>query len=148
MSHLVNDNENIFITLTPNSKDEFGVMCDLKIETELICFDFKSVSENNRYMSHENINYLSKEVLKLKDLSKYREEDELITSIYPIDMFFTMDVFKANDDLLFIELSIPIGIYSNSTISGYSFGLDFFVNAVSLIQFFESFIISCERDSL
>lgn len=148
MSNLVNYDKNICIDLAPVSYNEFGVMCNFKIKTELLYLDFKNVKEVNRYMSYENINYLKKHITKLNNLDQFEEEDELVFSIYPIDMFFTMDIFKANDYLLFIKLRVPVGVYTNSQITGYDFGLDFFVRASAFKLFLEDFLNDCQEISI
>lgn len=148
MSNLVNYDKNICIDLVPVSYNEFGVMCNFKIKTELLYLDFKNVKEVNRYMSYENINYLKKHITKLNNLDQFEEEDELVFSIYPIDMFFTMDIFKANDYLLFIKLRVPVGVYTNSQITGYDFGLDFFVRASAFKLFLEDFLNDCQEISI
>ena len=145
MSNLNNENENIFITLTPIFCNDFGVMCDFNLKTEILCLDFKKVNYLNRYMSHENISHIRREIIKLNDLGNFREEEELVISIYPIDMFFTIDVFKADDNLLFIKLRIPIGIYTNSETTGYDFGLDFFAKVDNFKLFLEKFISDCQN---
>lgn len=148
MSNLVNYDKNICIDLVPVSYNEFGVMCNFKIKTELLYLDFKNVKEVNRYMSYENINYLKKQITKLNNLDQFEEENELVFSIYPIDMFFTMDIFKANDYLLFIKLRVPVGVYTNSQITGYDFGLDFFVRASAFKLFLEDFLNDCQEISI
>ena len=148
MSNLVNYDKNICIDRVPVSYNEFGVMCNFKIKTELLYLDFKNVKEVNRYMSYENINYLKKQITKLNNLDQFEEENELVFSIYPIDMFFTMDIFKANDYLLFIKLRVPVGVYTNSQITGYDFGLDFFVRASAFKLFLEDFLNDCQEISI
>lgn len=63
-------------------------------------------------------------------------------------MFFTMDIFKANDYLLFIKLRVPVGVYTNSQITGYDFGLDFFVRASAFKLFLEDFLNDCQEISI
>lgn len=145
MSNIKNDQDNLLIKLSPISCDDFGVLCLLQIETDLIVLDFKDVSETDRYMSHNNMSYLKKEIVKLNNVNDFNE-DELLISIYPIDMFFTMDIFKKNNEYLFVSFRVPVGIYTNSKIAGYNFGLDFTVKLNSLIDFFEGFIL--EYDNL
>lgn len=144
MCKLINENKNIFMELTPLSRNDFGIMCDLKLKTEVLCLDFEKVSETNRYMSYENINHIKTELIKFENLDDFPEE-ELITSIYPIDMFFTMDVFKTNDNLLFINSRFPIGVYTNSKTTGYDFGLDFSVKKNDFKLFLKKFIDSCQN---
>ena len=66
MCKLINENKNIFMELTPLSRNDFGIMCDLKLKTEVLCLDFEKVSETNRYMSYENINHIKTKHIKLK----------------------------------------------------------------------------------
>ncbi|MBF0657856.1 hypothetical protein IPZ60_03790 [Psychrobacter sp. NG25] len=148
MSSLVNYDKNISIQLAPVSYNEFGVMCSLEVKAELICLDFKNVNEVNRYMSYENITYLKKQLTKLDNLDQFEDEDELVFSIYPIDMFFTMDIFKSNDYLLFIKLRVPVGVYTNGKITGYDFGLDFSVRASAFKLFLEDFLNECQEISI
>ena len=147
MSNLVNHDKNISIELAPVSYNEFGVMCNLEVKTELLCLDFKNVNEVNRYMSYENITYLEKQLTKINNLDQFEEEDELVFSIYPIDMFFAMDIFKSNDYLLFIKLRVPVGVYTNCQITGYDFGLDFSVRASAFKLFLENFLNDCQEIS-
>src|SRR5699024_9320681 len=107
MSRLVNCNKNISIMLAPVSYNEFGILCNFEVITELLCLDFKDVNEINRCMSYENITYLKTQLTKLNNLDHFEQEDELVFSICPIDMSFIMDIFKANDYLLFIKLRVP-----------------------------------------
>jgi len=58
MSSLVNYNKDISIELAPVSYNEFGVMCNFGVKTELLCLGFKNVNEVNSHMSYENITYL------------------------------------------------------------------------------------------
>ncbi|WP_169393322.1 MULTISPECIES: hypothetical protein [Psychrobacter] len=145
MSNLVNCNKNIAIELAPVSYNELGVMCNFKVKTELLCLDFKNVNEVDRYISYENITYLKRQITKLDNLAQFAEEDEIVFSIYPIDMFFTMDIFKSNDDLLFINLRVPVGVYTNSQITGYDLGLDFSVRASAFKLFLEDFLNDCQK---
>jgi len=141
---LVNCNKNISIRLAPVSYNEFGILCNFEVTTELLCLDFKDVNEVNRCMSYENITYLKTQLTKLNNLDHFEQEDELVFSICPIDMFFIMDIFKANDYLLFIKLRVPVGVYTNSQITGYDFGLDFFAEVDNFKLFLEEFISSCQ----
>lgn len=122
MSKLSNDKDNILIELIPIMSDDFGILCNLRVETELLNLDYKNVSDNDRYMAHENISYLKKEIKNLNNLAKFNEDD-LILAIYPIDMFFTMDVFKIDDTFLSINFRLPVGVYTNSKVAGYNIGL-------------------------
>lgn len=148
MSRLVNCNKNISIKLAPVSYNEFGILCNFEVTTELLCLDFKDVNEVDRCMSYENIAYLKTQLTKLNKLDRFEQEDELVFSICPIDMFFTMDIFKANDYLLFIKLRVPVGVYTNSQITGYDFGLDFSVRASAFKLFLEDFLNDCQEISI
>jgi hypothetical protein len=148
MSSLVNYDENIAIELAPVFYNEFGVMCNFEVKTELLYLDFKNVNEVNRYMSYENITYLKRQITKLNNLAQFKEEDELVFSIYPIDMFFTMDIFKANHYLLFIKLRVPVGVYTNCKITGYEIGLDFSVRTSAFKLFLEDFLNDCQKISI
>ena len=139
MSKISNDNNNVLIELSPILSDDFGILCNLKVESELLNLDYKNVSENDRYMTHENIRYFKKEIKNLNNLAKFNEDD-LILAIYPIDMFFTMDVFKIDDAFLSVSLRLPVGVYTNSKVAGYNIGLDFHVSLESLASFCRHFL--------
>ena len=62
MSKISNDNNNVLIELSPILSDDFGILCNLKVESELLNLDYKNVSENDRYMTHENIRYFKKKL--------------------------------------------------------------------------------------
>ena len=144
MCKLVNSNKNIFIDITPISCNDFGFMFNLNLKTDILYLDFKKVTETNRYMSYENINHIKKHLVKIENIENFSEE-ELIASIYPIDMFFTMDIFKSNKYFLFLKLRFPIGVYTNSKTTGYDFGLDFSVEKDDFILFLRDLIDSCEK---
>ena len=144
MCKLVNSNKNIFIDITPISCNDFGFMFNLNLKTDILYLDFEKVTETNRYMSYENINHIKKHLVKIENIENFSEE-ELIASIYPIDMFFTMDIFKSNKYFLFLKLRFPIGVYTNSKTTGYDFGLDFSVEKDDFILFLRNIIDSCEK---
>ena len=107
--------------------------------------DFKNVNEVDRYMSYKNITYIKTQLTKISTLDQFEEEDELVFSICPIDMFFTMDIFRANGYLLFIKLRVPVGVYTNSQITGYDFGLDFSITASAFKLFLEEVLDDCQK---
>ena len=144
MSKIINVKINVLIELSPILSDDFGILCNLKVESELLNLDYKNVSENDRYMTHENIRYFKKEIKNLNNLAKFNEDD-LILAIYPIDMFFTMDVFKIDDAFLSVSLRLPVGVYTNSKVAGYNIGLDFHVSLESLASFCRDFISECNN---
>ncbi len=122
MASLFNMKENVLVELNPKFKDEFGVCCDFSVTTEMISFDYKDVANCEKYFSHQNILYLEKYLDIFTNVENY-EEEEILFSMYPIDMFFAMDITKESDEMLSIELRIPMGVYTSARITGYAISI-------------------------
>ncbi|WP_304334707.1 hypothetical protein [Conchiformibius steedae] len=144
MAILNNRENNLLFELSPIAKNEFGFLCQILLKTELITIDYGNSSENDRYISYKNLNHIINSLSKLNCIDNFIEEEEIIFDIYPIDMFMMFDVFKSNNNTLWVELKMPTGVFTNGKISGYFIAFNFWVNLENFKIFIQEFIHECQ----
>lgn len=145
MNTLFNENNNLSVCLQPLIKDDFGIVCHARVETEWAVWDFSQVSPSDRYVSYANLRFLREEIGNLNYLDRFAEDSDTVFSFYPIDMFITMEAVKVDWDRLMVSMKIPMDVYTGSQINGYHVGFDFFVSADAFRDFFVRFLDDCMR---
>ena len=145
MAKLTNNENNLCFELTPILKDDFGFLCQIHLSTELINITYDHASNHDKYISHNNLAYLKDNITNLERLDDFAEESELIFDIYPIDMFMMLDVYKSNNTILWIELKMPTGIFSNGQVKGYFIAFNFWTALHTFKHFIHDFIQECEH---
>ncbi len=141
MAHLKNIENDLNLSLSPAKVNKKLIKCSCSIITSQLSLDFEETRDKN--ISLENIEYLRKFVSVAEKIEDYEDEKEIF-SFYPIDLFIKLDIYKSNNNILWINLSVPIGVYSNSKESGYELGFNFSVTLKSLVTFFNNFLLEFE----
>lgn len=119
-------------------------MCDISLKTDILNIDYQAASINDRCISHENLRYIKK-AINLDNISIFPEKTEIIFDIYPIDMFMMMDVFKYDNETLWIELKMPVGIFTNGKTTGYFIAFNFWSSLFDFRVLVNDFIKECEK---
>lgn len=145
MAIIFNRERNLSIEITPILMDEFGFLCKLCVNSELIKNENNDSPLRSSYVSHENLKYFIKNIENLNNIETFKEETDVVFDFYPIDMFIMMDVFKSTNDFLWIESKIPAQMLNNMNIDGYFVGFNFWVHIQDFLNFTAYFVAECNN---